>query len=181
MWTGILSAALGAVIGGGITYLVQRKLEARRRHEETLKKLYDRVAELSKVVTILVAGPVFEEEFPYPEKAREVAQETEILATDLEDEDLKQRIIRTMNREYESPEEICWQLEQIELELRERAYPTLYEIKEDGRTQNAGLAVRQAQDDDLAEWAEGWKGPATHHFLLRLKESGIALRVEGED
>jgi len=178
MWTGILSAAFGAIIGGGVTYFVQRKLEARRRHKETLEKLYGKVAELSKMVTILVAGTAFEEEFPYPEKARDIAQEIELLATDLEDEDLKQRTIRTMNREYESPEEICWQLEQIELELRERAYPTLYEIKDDGRTHNAGLAVRQAQDDDVAEWAKGWKGPATHHFLLRLKEKGIELQVE---
>jgi len=100
---------------------------------------------------------------------------------DSTDEDLKREIIHTMNREYESPEEICWQFEQIELELRERAYPTLYEVKEDGRTHNADLAVHQAQDDDVAEWVKGWKGPATHHFLLRLKERGITLRVEEED
>jgi hypothetical protein len=181
MWTGILSAAFGAIIGGGVTYFVQRQLEAERRHERTLEKLYGKVAELSKMITILVAGPVFGEEFPYPEEARDIAREIELLATDLEDEDLKREIIRTMNREYESPEEICWQFEQIELELRERAYPTLYEIEEEGRKAPAGLAARQGQDSDVPEWTQGWKGPATYQFLLRLKESGITLRVEEKD
>jgi len=161
MWASVLSAVFGTLVGGGVTYFVQRKLGARRRHEETLEKLYGKVAELSKMITILVAGPVPGEEFPYPEEARDIAREIELLATDLEDEDLKRKIIRTMNREYEAPEEICWQFEQIELELRERAYPTLYEIKEEGRKAPAGLAARKGQDSDVSEWAKGWKGPAT--------------------
>ena len=181
MWASVLSDVFGTLVGGGVTYFVQRKLEARRRHEETLEKLYGKVAELSEMITILVAGPFPGEEFPYPEEARDIAREIELLATDLEDEDLKRKIIRTMNREYESPEEICWQFEQIELELRERAYPALYEIKEEGRKAPAGRAVRQAQDDGAPEWAKAWEGPATYLFLLRLKERGITLRVEEED
>lgn len=178
---GLIGAVVGAVVGGAVTYYRERRLEAERKHEETVEKLYHKVAELSEAVSALVSGAgFFGRDLPYPEEARDLALEAEELATGLTDEDLKREVIRTMNREYESPEEICWQLEQIELALRKRAYPTLYDIKEEGRTAPSGLAaVKAGQEEE--DWSTGWRGPAKIHFLIRLRERGQVLRVEDEN
>lgn len=183
MWGSVLGAVFGALIGGGVTYYVQRRLEAKRRHEETVETLYHKIADLSWIVSDLTAGSVTPtEEVPYPEEARNLAHEIEELATDLWDEELKREVITAMNRKYDSPEEICWQLEKVELELRERAYPTLYDIKPDGREPPSEMALRWLQEEnELGDSTEDWWGPAKIQFLLRMKkERGRGLRVEEE-
>jgi hypothetical protein len=183
MWGSLIGAVFGALVGGGVTYYVQRRLEAKRQHEETVEALYQKVFKLSEIVSDLTAGvrASSTESVPYPEEARELAQEIEELATDLWDEDLKRDVITAMNREYDSPEEICWQLEKVELALRERAYPTLYDIKPEGRETPSGVALRWLNDKDKSgDWAEGWRGPAKIQFIFRMKERGRKLRVEEE-
>lgn len=141
--------------------------------------MYGKVADLSIVVDRLVLGsyPPGQGK-PYPEDARDLALEAEELATDLRDEDLKREVIQTMNREYESPEEICSQLEQVELELRKRAYPTLYEIKPDDR--EPAPSHFSGLDGEEGWWSKELRGPAKYHFLLAMKERGWELRVEDE-
>lgn len=178
---GLIGAVVGALAGGAVTYYRERRLEKKRRHEEALEEVYQKVAQLSEYVSMLVAGAgFFGREVPYPEEARALALEIEELATELTDEDLKREVIETMNREYESPEEICWQLEQVELELRKRAYPTLYHLKEEGREKPSGLATVKAEQNE-EDWSAGWRGPAQIHFLIRLKERGQTLQVEDEN
>lgn len=181
MWGSLIGAVFGALVGGGVTYYVQRTLEAKRRHEETVETLYHKIADLSKIVSDLTAGNINPtEEVPYPEEARNLAQEVEELATDLWDEKLKREVITAMNRKYDSPEGICRQLEKVELELRERAYPTLYDIKPDGREPPSEITLRWLQEEnEFGDWAEDWWGPAKIQFLLRMKEErGRKLKVE---
>lgn len=169
MLTNLLSAVVGGIITLVGTYFVQRKLDARRKHREAAKEVFNRLYRLEMMFETIKLKPLFGGDITAEEIAK-FAKKTEVVATRLDDSGLKRRVVRAMQKPYESWHEVKETIKELRLELMEEAYPVLYEVhKTQAENYNEFLDER-IEDDDLDGAGNPWRGPATSQFINRVEE-----------
>lgn len=176
-----MGGIIGAVFGGATTYFVQRKLEAKRKHDKTLRNLYNKLQELrSLFFTVLLPGVTDGEAEPlvegvYPQDIYNLAKEIKMLATSLDDKNLKRRVLETMTGEFDSRDELEREIIEILHEVREQAYPVLHDVKEDNRRIEVQVKV---DNEGQMKRIKRWGGPATYKFLERVEEMGVKMKPD---
>jgi len=183
---GLIGAVVGALAGGTVTYYRERRLEARRRHEEAVMEMIPKVRSLWTMISSLVVRAIeatkeecTPEDMPnmrpkvFPEDAHELAREIEVMATRLDDGQLKRDVMRILNQEYQSSVALKKSLQELVKALRREAYPSLQQVKRKHHPNPVEL-----REDDLQE---KWAGPANWHFLNKLYGTGMDSRSEWEN
>jgi hypothetical protein len=192
MWGSVLGGLIGAVVGGAATYFAQRKLEARRKHENTVKDIISEVKELGEMVAHLIGHAKFDPnsisdeisdapleeiidigENPFPRDARDKAKKIEMMATNLDDEGLKHEILKAMNQKYENERILIKSLNGLIDKLHREAYPAIQKVKR--------KHVVTAQELRGSDADEKWPGPANKQFLNKLYGEGVPSKTEWEN
>ena len=167
---GLIGAVVGALAGGAVTYYRERRLERERRHREAAKEVFDRLFQLEAMFEEIKLKPLFGSDITAVEIAR-FAKKTELVATRLSDSDLKRRVLRAMQKPYESWHGVKETIKELRLDLMEEAYPDLYEVhKTQAENYNQFLDDR-IEDEDIEGAGDPWRGPATSQFVNRIEET----------
>lgn len=155
MWGSVIGGLIGALVGAGTSYFVQRKLEAVRRHEEALKEMWHMSDELYNRCLRLLRGSYNDESL---NNIHEIATEMELIAVKLDDEDLKKAILHTLNGPYDNTLEFGVGMMNLHHQISARAFPTLYDIKQQ-KPDDLLKSLHDVDDTDPVVY-----GPASDSF-----------------
>jgi hypothetical protein len=175
----VLGAVLGTLFGGGVTYYVQRRLEARRVHEEKIKELVPEMRRLMSMIAALRMQSELHNESNnrwkpkvFPEEVQDKAHDIELMATNLDDSELRDDILEALNKKYESQHEIFESLSDLLLRVEKEAYPAIHEV----RSQHAIKVENLTKEGKDAVWA----GPSRLQFVKKLQDEGALTKEEWE-
>ena len=164
------------------SYFVQRRLKAKKDHEETVRKLYGKLSKLRSMLftTLLVSyggsGESLKGLDIYVEDIHALANEIKIMAGELDRYGLKKRVMKAMAaNDFDSKEDMEKEITEALKGVREEAYPVLDEVKRENR--HIEVTLRESKDGRV-ERGKKWGGPATFKFLERAEEMGVPRRTE---
>ncbi|WP_259220709.1 hypothetical protein [Salinibacter ruber] len=157
MWESVLGAVVGALVGGGITYYIQRRLEKQRKQENALRELWKKSIDLKADYLRLLRDPGSERKREIRSRIHEVASEMELLATKIAEEDFKRTVLEVLHGEYDNP--LCLGASILKLEdaLEAKAFPTLHDV--------TAKSQEKLVEEILPSENSKLRGPADDNFI----------------
>lgn len=172
MLSNLLSAIAGGIITFVGTYVVQRRLEKKRRHEETLQELRHKADKIANMIDVAFNTPGLPpDKNVYPDEIHSEAREMEFIATRLNDEGLKRHILAALHKGYDSVEAVHTGMQEMRGALENKAFPVLHQVR-DKYAQDGMPIDRRVMD---------WKGPASSNFIFKARAEGYPLAFEEKE
>lgn len=168
---GLIGAVIGALAGGAVTYYRERRLESRRKHEETVQELVYDTVELCNLINDITKDMKEDTNDVYPSDVHRKARNIVLKTNNLDDEELQRRVVKVLNKNYDDPRGVFYGVYNLNRELRMRAYPVVQEVEAEVRMKDAeGKAAQMIGNTDA------WPGPANIHFKNKLVAEGAPVK-----